>query len=119
MRGVVRERRGVAQKDGFLTIMGHFVDKSGLTLWELKMRSGPWPSPRQGSLVTRREVMSRKLLPERAYYAVGRGPPEEPSAAHAAASADVRLTTGTSLLIILLSSLGLWAMIWAVVVSLA
>jgi hypothetical protein len=61
--------------------------------------------------------MNRKLLPERAYYAVGRGPPVAPSSAQRVTSDNPRLTAGASVLIILLSSLGLWAMIWAVVAS--
>lgn len=64
--------------------------------------------------------MDRKLLPEQAYYAVERGPPVTPSSSRQATpDSDARLTTGASVLIILLSSLGLWAMIWAVVASLA
>jgi hypothetical protein len=62
--------------------------------------------------------MDRKLLPERAHYAVERGPPARPASARMTHD-DARLATGASVLIILLSSLGLWAAIWAVVASFA
>ena len=64
--------------------------------------------------------MDRKLMPQRAYYAVGRGLPVAPASSRRAMPTDdeARLTTGTSMLIILLSSLALWGALWMVVASL-
>jgi hypothetical protein len=64
--------------------------------------------------------MDRKLMPQRAYYAAERGLPVAPASSRRAMPTDdeARLTTGASMLIILSSSLGLWAVIWMVVASL-
>ena len=64
--------------------------------------------------------MDRKLTPQRAYYAAERGLPVAPAPSRRATPADdeARLTTGASMLVILMSSLGLWAVIWMVVASL-
>lgn len=64
--------------------------------------------------------MDRKSMLEHPYYAVERGFPVGPPPSRRAAPADdeARVTTGASMLIILLSSLGLWGIIWAVVASL-
>jgi hypothetical protein len=64
--------------------------------------------------------MERKLIPQRTRYAVERGPPVAPASSRRRMPADDegRLTTGASALIILLSSLALWAMIWMAVASL-
>jgi hypothetical protein len=65
--------------------------------------------------------MERKLVPQRIDYAVERGLPVAPASSRRAIPVDdeSRLTSGASALIILLSSLGLWAIIWVVVASLA
>jgi hypothetical protein len=65
--------------------------------------------------------MARKSILEHPCYAVERGFPVGPAPSRRAAPADeeARLTTGASMLIVLLSSLGLWGIIWAVVASLA
>ena len=64
--------------------------------------------------------MERKLMPQRAYYAVEHGLPLASASSRQAIPADdePRLTTGASVLIILLSSLGLWAVIWVAIASL-
>ena len=64
--------------------------------------------------------MDRKLMPQRAYYAAERGLPVVPVSSRRATPADgeARLTTGASMLVILMSSLGLWTVIWMVVASL-
>ena len=79
------------------------------------------PSATHGRTVTRREPMDRKVIPQRAYYAVERGLPVAPVGSQPTVPADgeARLTTGASVLIILLTSLGLWAVMWMVVTSLA
>ena len=65
-------------------------------------------------------VTDRNLVPERPYCAVPGlhfGPAvsrKEPQKTE-----DTRLATGASVLLILLSSLGLWAIIWAIVSALA
>ena len=63
----------------------------------------------------------RALVSERSYCAIRPGPPFGSTLSREAPSEceDTRLSTGASVLLILLSSLGLWAMIWAIVTALA
>jgi hypothetical protein len=67
-----------------------------------------------------KELTSRHLVPESAYRPARHGVPVGPISYRQAASDadDSRLPTGASVLLILLSSLGLWAAIWAIVSSL-
>jgi hypothetical protein len=68
-----------------------------------------------------KELTDRNLVTERSCCAVRPGlhfgsaiSTDEPRK-----SEDTRLATGASLLLIMLSSLGLWALIWAIVTALA
>lgn len=68
-----------------------------------------------------KELTDRNLVPERSYCAVRPGLPfgSAISRDERRKSEDTRLTTGASVLLIMLSSLGLWALIWAIVTALA
>lgn len=66
-------------------------------------------------------ITDRNLMPERSYCAMrpGLNFGSAVSRDERQKGEDTRLTTGASVLLILLSSLGLWAIIWAIVSALA
>lgn len=66
-------------------------------------------------------ITDRNLVPDRTYCAVPPGLPFGPAMSRnePRKTEDTRLTTGASVLLILLSSLGLWAIIWAIVSAVA
>lgn len=66
-------------------------------------------------------ITDRNLVTERSYCSVRPGLRFESATSRdeAKKSEDMRLATGASVLVILLSSLGLWALIWAIVTALA